>query len=85
MLDDMDLFLNPEPGGPNNHPQWNINCDQTKSDFNQIVVRTLGCKYFQASYDKIQKTVIFKSDNDPANEKTNVYFSQILEKINRFR
>jgi hypothetical protein len=33
------FYLNPGPGGPYNHPQWNINCDPKKGDFNTLVVR----------------------------------------------
>lgn len=32
------LFLNPDPG-PDGHPQWNINCDITRGDFNTLVVQ----------------------------------------------
>lgn len=32
------LYLNPDPG-PNGHPQWNINCDTTRGDFNSLVVQ----------------------------------------------
>lgn len=32
------LYLNPDPG-PNGHPQWNINCDTTRGDFNTLVVQ----------------------------------------------
>ena len=35
-----DFYLNPDPGGPVNHPQWNINCDLKKGDFNTLVIRT---------------------------------------------
>jgi hypothetical protein len=34
-------YLNPDPGGPNNHVQWNINCDPKKGDFNTLVMMTL--------------------------------------------
>jgi len=32
------LYLNPDPG-PNGHPQWNINCDTGRGDFNSLVVQ----------------------------------------------
>jgi hypothetical protein len=35
---DFDLYLNPDPG-PDGHPQWNINCDVARGDFNTLVVR----------------------------------------------
>jgi hypothetical protein len=34
------FYLNPDPGGPHNHPQWNINCDPKKGDFNSLVIRS---------------------------------------------
>ena len=34
------FYLNPDPGGPIQHPQWNMNCDPTKGDFNTLVVRS---------------------------------------------
>jgi hypothetical protein len=34
------FYLNPDPGGPHNHPQWNINCDPKKGDFNSLVIET---------------------------------------------
>jgi hypothetical protein len=33
------FYLNPDPGGPNNHPQWNINSDLVRGDFNTLVIR----------------------------------------------
>ena len=33
------FYLNPDPGGPNNHPQWNANCDTKRGDFNTLVIR----------------------------------------------
>jgi hypothetical protein len=34
-----DLYLNPDPGGPHNHRQWNMNCDPERGDFHTLVVR----------------------------------------------
>ena len=31
------LYLNPDPG-PDGHPQWNINCDISRGDFNTLVL-----------------------------------------------
>lgn len=36
-LQDYWLYLNPDPG-PDGHPQWNINSDTSKGDFNELVV-----------------------------------------------
>ena len=33
------FYLNPDPGGPYQHPQWNMNCDPNEGDFNTLVVR----------------------------------------------
>ncbi len=33
------LFLNPDPGGPHDHPQFNINCDPRRGDFRTLVIR----------------------------------------------
>lgn len=33
-----DFFLNPDPG-PDGHPQWNIDCDTERGDFNTLLVR----------------------------------------------
>ena len=33
------FYLNPDPGGPYQHRQWNMNCDLDKGDFNTLVVR----------------------------------------------
>ncbi|WP_255989265.1 hypothetical protein [Chitinolyticbacter albus] len=35
---DFHLYLNPDPG-PDGHPQWNIDCDVTRGDFNTLVVQ----------------------------------------------
>jgi hypothetical protein len=32
------FYLNPDPGGPHNHIQWNIDCDPRKGDFNTLVI-----------------------------------------------
>jgi uncharacterized protein YcfL len=32
------FYLNPDPGGPHNHRQWNIDCDPKKGDFNTLVI-----------------------------------------------
>jgi hypothetical protein len=32
------FYLNPDPGGPHHHVQWNINCDPKKGDFNTVVI-----------------------------------------------
>ena len=37
-LADFQLYLHPDPG-PNGEPQWNINCDVTRGDFNTLVIR----------------------------------------------
>src|SRR5215475_532591 len=33
------LYLNPDPGGPHDHRQWNINCDPKVGDFQTLVLR----------------------------------------------
>ena len=33
------IFWTPDPGGPHNHPQWNLNCDPEKGDFNTLTIR----------------------------------------------
>lgn len=38
VLQEFELYLNPDPGGPYGDPQWNINCDVTLGDFNTLVV-----------------------------------------------
>lgn len=35
------FYLNPDPG-PDGHPQWNINCDITRGDFNTLVVEEVN-------------------------------------------
>ncbi|AUX25820.1 uncharacterized protein SOCEGT47_063720 [Sorangium cellulosum] len=40
-LPQLSLYLNPDPG-PDGHPQWNINCDITRGDFNTLVVHEEG-------------------------------------------
>lgn len=37
VLPDMHLFLDPDPG-PDGNPQWNLNCEVSKGDFNTLVV-----------------------------------------------
>lgn len=32
------FYLNPDPGGPDLHPQWNINCDPARGDFHTLVI-----------------------------------------------
>ncbi|MCX5742647.1 MAG: hypothetical protein NT062_09145 [Proteobacteria bacterium] len=34
-----EFYLHPDPGGPHTHPQWNINCDRARGDFNTMIVR----------------------------------------------
>jgi hypothetical protein len=34
------FYLNPDPGGPHHHSQWNINCDPKLGDFNTLVIRS---------------------------------------------
>ncbi len=36
------FFLNPDPGGPHNHPQWNIGCDPKVGDFNTLAIYAKG-------------------------------------------
>jgi len=45
-----EFYLNPDPGGPHKHPQWNINCDPSRGDFHTIIVR--------------KKLAYFRSDGD---------------------
>jgi hypothetical protein len=45
-----EFYLIPDPGGPNIHPQWNINCDPSKGDFNTIIVRK-NIAHFQSHED----------------------------------
>lgn len=33
------FYLDPDPGGPNQHPQWNINCDPKRGEFHTLVIR----------------------------------------------
>ena len=33
------FYLNPDPGGPHQYPQWNMNCDPNGGDFNTLVIR----------------------------------------------
>jgi hypothetical protein len=33
------FYLNPDPGGPYGHPQFNINCDPAAGDFSTLVIR----------------------------------------------
>ncbi len=33
------FYLNPDSGGPHQHPQWNMNCDPERGDFNTLVIR----------------------------------------------
>lgn len=40
-LPEFELYLNPDPG-PDGHPQWNINCDTSRGDFNTLVVQRKG-------------------------------------------
>lgn len=52
---DFSAYLIPDPG-PNGHPQWNINSDITKGDFNRLVIRTNNFKYRDIdfrSHDKV--------------------------------
>ena len=35
------FYLDPDPGGPHNHPQYNGNCDPEKSEFHTLVIRNM--------------------------------------------
>lgn len=54
-LPQLRLYLNPDPG-PDGHPQWNINCDITRGDFNTLVVQ-------EESGDSAYHTVDFRDAN----------------------
>jgi len=78
----IDVFLNPEYGGPYNHPQWNINCDPDKSDFDKIVIKISSNRY-EIKFDKEKKRL--KLMRMQAADKINkgyVYFKQIIDIIN---
>lgn len=70
-----EFYLNPDPGGPYSHPQWNANCDPQKGDFNILVIRRnidkdLSHEAFNDQYRKIYfkeeyKIIIEADDADP--------------------
>lgn len=45
-FDGVDAYLNPSPSGPENHPQYNIDCDPAPSDFNILVLKTADFQYY---------------------------------------
>ena len=70
-------FLIPDPG-PNGHPQWNMNCDVTKGDFNRIVIRNNNFKYRNIDFRNADSVVIsFRLENRDTKE-------EIFEEINNF-
>lgn len=57
------FYLNPDPGGPFNHPQYNMNCDPEKGDFHTLVVygkNSFGKDGFSIIYLEIN----FMDEND---------------------
>jgi hypothetical protein len=84
----LDVFLNPEPGGPYNHPQWNLNCDPALSDFDEILIRDSEMNYYHFKLDKIHNNIrlIIYSNNNPVivTDPDNLgykYFIEIFEYI----
>lgn len=54
------FYLNPDPG-PDGHPQWNINCDLTRGDFNTLVVRDASSGRFAAVDFRPGEAIFFRS------------------------
>ena len=82
-LGDLHVYLNPDPGGPHNHPQWNIRCDPQKSDFNVMVIQTRDLDYFSFKYDK--PSGILKITDTPEKPyelyRAKIYLKRIYESI----
>jgi hypothetical protein len=56
-------YLNPDPGGPHNHPQWNINSDREKGDFNTLVIRrNLDVDRSDSAFDDQYRNIDFKEE-----------------------
>ena len=88
LFGDMEVFLNPEPGGPHQHPQWNINCDPKLSDFTELVIRTKEFQYYHFKWNKSKSKIEFSPDaNHPQNTEARgiVLFMKILYHVQRSR
>lgn len=62
---DFSALLIPDPG-PNGNRQWNINCDTTKGDFNQLVIRNNNFKYRDIDFrnsDRVEISLRFQNEN----------------------
>ena len=63
-LADFQLYLHPDPG-PKGEPQWNINCDVTRGDFNTLVIRGQHGSEGERRIDFQQENEIRVSAPDP--------------------
>jgi hypothetical protein len=58
-------YLNPDPGGPDNHPQWNINSDLKMGDFNTLVIRrNLSVDRSDEAFSDQYRYIDFKKEYD---------------------
>lgn len=54
------FYLNPDPG-PDGHPQWNINCDTTRGDFNTLVIKDDSTDRIASVDFRPKEAVVFHS------------------------
>jgi hypothetical protein len=57
-LSEFSFYLNPDPG-PDGHPQWNIDCDVTRGDFNTLVIKNKDDDY-QSIQFRQEHAIVFQ-------------------------
>lgn len=58
------FYLNPDPGGPVGHPQWNIGCDPKIGDFHTLVIQKTEKTRSTADFPGQYLHVFFLHEND---------------------
>jgi hypothetical protein len=75
------FYLNPDPGGPHNHPQWNINCDPKKGDFNTLVIKASPSQNLAQIDSKIDLKKISTTVNFFDKENINIQLFDFFKNI----
>jgi hypothetical protein len=59
------FYLNPDPGGPHDHPQFNINCDPALGGFRTLVIRRkLGAETTDEEFRDQYRSLDFRSGRE---------------------
>jgi hypothetical protein len=75
------FYLIPDPGGPHNHIQWNMNCDPKKGDFNTMVIKASPSQNSAQINSKIDLKTINTTVNFIEKDNINIQFFDIKNNI----